>query len=264
MTALPPGGLGRRLARLVRPAPPRPALARPAGRNRRSVPGLAERDHAPADHCASGHTLLRQIPRPISEPRGARRRARRGGDGGLGRPRLLRPRPQPARLRQGGRRRRDSRARIEGLRALPGIGAYTAAAIGAIAFGLPVVPVDGNVERVVARLFAVTEPLPAGKAAIADAAARLGADPVAAARPSDFAQALFDLGATICTPARPACALCPWREDCAGRRAGIAEELPARRRRPRGRCVSARISSSRTRSARSSSAAGRRADCSAA
>jgi A/G-specific adenine glycosylase len=115
---------------------------------------------------------------------------------------------------------------IEGLRALPGIGPYTASAIAAIAFNLPFVPIDGNVERVVSRLFAVTEPLPASKPAIAAGAARLGADTAAQARPSDFAQALFDLGATICTPTQPACAICPWTKPCAARKQGIAGELP--------------------------------------
>ena len=114
------------------------------------------------------------------------------------------------------------------LRELPGIGAYTAAAIGAIAFGVPAVPVDGNVERVVARLHAIAEPLPVAKPALRALAAELGADPAARDRPSDFAQALFDLGATICTPATPTCALCPWMTECAGRRAGIAAELPRR------------------------------------
>jgi A/G-specific adenine glycosylase len=114
---------------------------------------------------------------------------------------------------------------IEGLRALPGIGPYTAAAIGAIAFGVPVVPIDGNVERVVARWFAVGEPLPGAKKAIAAAVARLGEDPAARARPSDFAQALFDLGASLCG-GNPACGVCPWMDDCAGRRQGIAAELP--------------------------------------
>ncbi|MGE0420525.1 MAG: A/G-specific adenine glycosylase, partial [Acetobacteraceae bacterium] len=85
---------------------------------------------------------------------------------------------------------------LDGLRALPGVGPYTAAAVGAIAFGLPAVPVDGNVERVTARLFAIDTPLPAGKPAIRAAAEALGRDPDAIARPSDFAQALFDLGAT--------------------------------------------------------------------
>ncbi len=115
---------------------------------------------------------------------------------------------------------------FEGLRALPGVGAYTAAAIGAIAFGIPAVPVDGNVERVVARWFAIAAPMPAAKPAIREAAASLGADPEARARPSDFAQALFDLGATVCTAAAPACGVCPWFAGCAGRRAGIAGDLP--------------------------------------
>ena len=115
---------------------------------------------------------------------------------------------------------------LAGLRALPGIGAYTSAAIAAIAFGVPVVPVDGNVERVAARFAAITQQLPAARAAIATAAAALGNHPVAQARPSDFAQALFDLGATVCTPANPACALCPLMEGCRARRAGIAAGLP--------------------------------------
>ncbi len=119
-----------------------------------------------------------------------------------------------------------------GLAALPGIGRYTAAAVAAIAFGAPVVPVDGNVERVVARLFAIEEELPAARRAIAAAAAALGADPAARARAGDFAQALFDLGATLCTPASPACALCPWRADCTGRRRGIAAGLPRKAAKP--------------------------------
>ena len=117
---------------------------------------------------------------------------------------------------------------LAGLRALPGIGDYTAAAIAAIAFDLPTVAVDGNVERVVARLFAVTEELPAAKPRLRALAAQLGNQPTAHARPSDFLQALFDLGATVCTPATPACALCPWMADCAGRLAGIARDLPRR------------------------------------
>ena len=114
---------------------------------------------------------------------------------------------------------------IEGLRALPGIGLYTANAVAAIAFGRPVVPVDGNVERITARLFAIETPLPASKPELAAAAATLNADAAARARPSDFCQALFDLGATICTP-RPACGICPWADGCVARRAGIAESLP--------------------------------------
>ena len=113
-----------------------------------------------------------------------------------------------------------------GLRALPGIGDYTAAAVGSIAFGIPIVPVDGNVERVASRIFAIDRPLPAARAEIAAAARTLGHDPAAAARPADFTQALFDLGATICTPRSPACALCPWRLHCAARAAGTEAELP--------------------------------------
>ncbi len=115
---------------------------------------------------------------------------------------------------------------LAGLQALPGIGVYTASAIGAIAFGLPTVPVDGNVERVTARLFAIETPLPAAKPAMRAAAEALGADPDAQARPSDFAQALFDLGATLCTPTSPGCGVCPWLDACVGRRLAIAADLP--------------------------------------
>lgn len=110
------------------------------------------------------------------------------------------------------------------LRALPGIGAYTAAAIAAIAFDRPALPVDGNVERVAARLFAVTDELPAGKAAIARAAGLL----MPQERFGDFAQALMDLGATVCTPRNPACGACPWSGQCAAHAQGIAHELPRR------------------------------------
>ena len=116
---------------------------------------------------------------------------------------------------------------LEGLLALPGIGPYTARAVAAIAFGVPVVPVDGNVERVMARLYAICIPMPAAKPELAAAAARFGAHPAAHARPSDFAQALFDLGATLCTQT-PACAICPLTEHCASRIAGIAADLPRR------------------------------------
>jgi A/G-specific adenine glycosylase len=117
---------------------------------------------------------------------------------------------------------------VAGLLTLPGIGAYTAAAIAAIGFDVPAVPVDGNVERVTARLFALTEPLPGVKPAIRAAAERLGRDPDAMARPSDFAQGLFDLGASLCSSGVPACALCPWMEGCGARLLGIAAELPRR------------------------------------
>ncbi len=117
---------------------------------------------------------------------------------------------------------------IEGLRALPGIGPYTAAAIGAIAFGIPILPVDGNIERVAARVFAITDPIPAAKSRIAAAAAAFMEDPAARRAPGDFTQALFDLGATICTPRNPDCAACPWSKSCAAYAAGNAASLPAR------------------------------------
>lgn len=120
----------------------------------------------------------------------------------------------------------------EGLAALPGIGPYTAAAVGAIAFDAPVVPVDGNVERVMARIHAVEAPLPGSKPLLAAHAASCMEDPAARARPGDFAQALFDLGATVCTPRNPACALCPWREGCAARQAGIQADLPRKSPKP--------------------------------
>jgi A/G-specific adenine glycosylase len=114
------------------------------------------------------------------------------------------------------------------LRALPGIGAYTAAAIAAIAFGARATAVDGNVERVVARLFAVTEPLPAAKAELRRLARLL----TPAARAGDHAQAMMDLGATICTPKRPSCLMCPIASSCAARAQGIAAQLPMRRAKP--------------------------------
>ncbi len=121
--------------------------------------------------------------------------------------------------------------RIEALRALPGIGPYTANAVGAIAFGLPVLPVDGNVERVASRLFAITAPLPGAKKAIATAAERLMEDKAARAAPGDFAQALFDLGATVCAPKSPNCLICPWSAHCQGRAEGLAESLPVKAKR---------------------------------
>jgi len=111
---------------------------------------------------------------------------------------------------------------VEGLRALPGLGAYSAAAIAAIAFERPTVPVDGNVLRVVARLFAVTKPLAQAKAELAARAQTL--------RPrrrfGDFAQALMELGALVCTPRAPDCPRCPWAKACRARAQGIADSLP--------------------------------------
>jgi A/G-specific adenine glycosylase len=121
---------------------------------------------------------------------------------------------------------------VEGLRALPGIGPYTANAIGAIAFSLPVLPVDGNIERVAARIFGILAPLPAARPVIASAAEIFMTDTAARQAPGDFAQALFDLGATICTPRSPACAICPWLGHCKAQAAGNAAELPVRAAKP--------------------------------
>jgi A/G-specific adenine glycosylase len=112
----------------------------------------------------------------------------------------------------------------EALRALPGIGAYTAAAIAAIAFDVPATPVDGNVERVVARLYAVETSLPAAKPEIS----RLAGTLTPRYRAGDFAQAMMDLGATLCSPKNPACALCPWNESCAAHARADVETFPRR------------------------------------
>ncbi len=117
------------------------------------------------------------------------------------------------------------------LSALPGIGAYTAAAVAAIAFDARASAVDGNVERVVSRLFAVADELPAGKPRIRSLAASL----VPENRAGDFAQALMDLGATICTPRKPACVLCPWMMQCMARRRGHPERFPRKAPKQAGR-----------------------------
>lgn len=105
---------------------------------------------------------------------------------------------------------------------LPGIGPYTASAIASIAFDRPETVVDGNVERVMSRLFAVETPLPAAKPELTN----LAADLTPPERPGDYAQAVMDLGATICTPRNPACGICPWINACQARAGGIAASLP--------------------------------------
>ncbi len=109
-----------------------------------------------------------------------------------------------------------------GLRALPGIGGYTSAAIAAIAFDRRAVAIDGNIERVIARLFAVETELPAAKTEIRTRAEAL----LPGRRFGDFTQALMDLGATICTPKKPACGICPWINACEARARGDAETFP--------------------------------------
>jgi A/G-specific adenine glycosylase len=110
------------------------------------------------------------------------------------------------------------------LKTLPGIGDYTAAAIAAIAFDEPVAVVDGNIERVITRLYAVDTPLPAAKATIREIQRKL----TPKQRAGDYAQALMDLGATLCTPKRPACPLCPWTDSCAARSAANPEDYPVK------------------------------------
>jgi A/G-specific adenine glycosylase len=110
----------------------------------------------------------------------------------------------------------------EGLRDLPGIGPYTAAAIAAIAFGEAATPVDGNVERVVSRLFAVRRPMPQAKREIK----RLAETLTPQRRAGDFAQAMMDLGASLCSPKKPSCLMCPLQQDCHAHAAGIEEQLP--------------------------------------
>jgi A/G-specific adenine glycosylase len=117
-----------------------------------------------------------------------------------------------------------------GLRALPGVGPYTAAAIAAIAFGEAAVVIDANIERVTSRLFALPDALPAGRPGLEAALRPL----VPADRPGDFAQALMDLGATICTPRSPRCLACPVRTQCRAHASGTAEAFPVKApRRPR-------------------------------
>lgn len=113
----------------------------------------------------------------------------------------------------------DTRA---ALLSLPGIGPYTASAVAAIAFDEVATVVDGNVERVMSRMFLVETPLPSAKASLTALAERL----TPADRPGDYAQAVMDLGATICTPRSPACGICPWSHGCAARAKGVQADLP--------------------------------------
>ncbi|MEP2027245.1 MAG: A/G-specific adenine glycosylase [Paracoccaceae bacterium] len=114
------------------------------------------------------------------------------------------------------------------LRALPGIGPYTAAAIASIAFDLSHVVVDGNVERVMTRMYDIHSPLPGVKPILTQKAEAL----TPLRRPGDYAQAVMDLGATICTPKSPACGICPWQAPCAARAAGTMSELPKKTPKP--------------------------------
>lgn len=117
---------------------------------------------------------------------------------------------------------------LDGLRGLPGVGPYTAAAVASIAYDLPETVVDGNVERVMARLFAVETPLPTAKPELT----RLAATVTPQQRAGDYAQAVMDLGATICTPRNPACTICPLLDQCTACRLAIQAELPRKLAKP--------------------------------
>ncbi|HVV26710.1 MAG TPA: A/G-specific adenine glycosylase [Rhizomicrobium sp.] len=114
-------------------------------------------------------------------------------------------------------------ATAEGLRALPGVGGYTAGAIAAIAYDEKQAAMDANAERVIARLYAVATPLPKAKAELHALCLALVPD-----RAGDFVQALMDLGSAICTPRRPACGNCPWADDCRAHAGGVEEALPVK------------------------------------
>ncbi|MSO64444.1 MAG: A/G-specific adenine glycosylase [Alphaproteobacteria bacterium] len=114
------------------------------------------------------------------------------------------------------------------LRDLPGVGEYTAAAIAAIAFGRRTAPVDANIERVMARLIGMTEPVRAAKARLRHAAGAI----IRRQHAGDTVQALMDLGASLCTPRRPRCLLCPWQDDCVARAQGLSERIPVKAPRP--------------------------------
>jgi len=111
-----------------------------------------------------------------------------------------------------------------GLKALPGVGDYTAAAIAAIAFGVPAAVVDGNIERITARQYRINTPLPKAKAEIKERVAGL----TPKGRPGDFAQAMMDLGAGLCRPKAPKCLLCPVQQSCAAAKAGDMETYPVK------------------------------------
>jgi len=114
-------------------------------------------------------------------------------------------------------------ATAQDLRALPGVGAYTAGAISAIAYDEKQAAMDANAERVIARLYAVATPMPKAKTELHALCSALVPE-----RAGDFAQALMDLGSAICTPKRPACGNCPWTDDCLARQQGIQEQLPVK------------------------------------
>ena len=220
----------RRSSRLVRPPPAGPAVAREAGRNRRPVSGLAVRDHAAADHGRGGQSPStcafstafrpsRPWPRPPSI------RSCRPGPGSA----II---PAPATSMPAPRRWSSASAATfppteAELLTLPGIGAYTAAAVAAIAFNRA--GGGGGRQCGAGRVAPFRRRGAAAEGEAADPGAR-PLDLVPPDRPGDFAQAVMDLGATICTPKRPACALCPWMAPCRARADGPQELYPKKQK----------------------------------
>ena len=237
----------------------------PPGERRRSLPGLAVGDHAAADHGGRGRRLLPPLPRALADGRGAGRGADRRRDGGLGRARLLRPRPQPARLRPARWPSATAALSPTARRACapcPASAAYTAAAIAAIAFDRPAV---GGRRQCRAGDRAPVRHRDAAAGRQARDPARWPPSWCRSERAGDFAQAMMDLGATICTPRKPALRALPAaRRPAAARERGIAEELPRRAPRPTSRRGAALAFVLTRRTARSCCASGRPRACSAA
>ena len=214
----------------------------PPGQAHRSLPGVAVRNHAAADHRQGGRAVsMRAFWRAGRMCRRWPRRrstifSKPGPVSAITHARVISmpaPVPWSSATADNFRKPKTNCGRC------PASVAYTAAAIAAIAYDAPAMPVDGNIERVIARLYAVETPLPAAKPEIA----RLARALTPAHRSGDFAQAAMDLGATICTPKRPACALCPWNDGCAAHQRGDAEALPRARRSAKARCAAALLSS---------------------
>ena len=188
-----------------------------------------------------GRSLLHRLPEALADRAQARGRAARRCAEGVGRGWATtrgREISMPARRRFQRTMPGFSRIKRMVLRALPGIGAYTAAAIAAIAFDSRAVAIDGNIERVITRLFAIETVLPAAKVEIKKYAETL----VPMKRPGGFTQAMMDLGATICTPKKPACGICPWMNSCTaqpsgGRSGDVPSQASEGRRQASARCV---------------------------
>ena len=210
---------------MVGPPPPNARLASEAWRNARSLPGLAFRSAAAADDAQAAtpyyQAFIAKWPR-VEDLAAAPAEAVMSAFAGLGY--YSRARNLHACAKEIARRGGQFPSEEAELRALPGVGAYTAAAVAAIAFGRPTAPVDGNIARVLARLIALEEPIAQARAELAEVARALAPSH----RAGDFAQALMDIGAMLCRPRNPACGSCPLAPDCAAFLAGTPEAYPRR------------------------------------